>query len=379
MKIKGKDFFIITGLARSGTTYLSNLLNSHPSCNSFADPINVFFKAFLFEVSVSIFKNSDSSMHNPVPNWFLESAIKDYIHGSRLEISLNQDRLDGFLKAIINNCESFVPGAAKRMRRIKNAGNFMELFLQLAESVYNSDSDNITHFGIKTAWSEGIMPTMINTFPDLKVIHIIRDPRAVIASNYKTMNKRYPVLYNVRDWRKSVYYYQYLKKKYPGNYLMVKYEDLLSDYDQVLAEVLGFIGLETSVEFSDVLNTNSSYQQSVKDTKEYIERWRSNMPVELATYVEKTCSPEMKKLGYHDHVGDYHFNPKDGLIDFNSLSGWCRDNFQHTEKDYLNWINDQNALEELRLSIYKRRSAISNDIADAFYFDQDYFKWLTEN
>ena len=59
-------------------------------------------------------------------------------------------------------------------------------------------------------------------------IHVIRDPRAVLASWKKiTFSKGYKYLNCIFNWVESAYIYEKLKKKYNKNrYLLVKFEDI---------------------------------------------------------------------------------------------------------------------------------------------------------
>lgn len=378
MKIHNKYFFIITGIARSGTTYLSNLYNSHPECVSISDPINVFFKAFINEINFSLFGHYDSSLKYPIPNGFMNNYLMNYFHTISLNRKIHFDHFNDYIYAIANNCENFTPNIANRIRSIKRVDNFKDLFLELLNCMSNDLPQNITHFGIKTAWSESLMPTLLNTFPTIRVVHIIRDPRAVITSNYKTNNKRYPLLYNIRDWRKSVYYYYYLRKEFPENYKMIKYEDLLIDHDKFLSEILDFVNLQINVDLAEVKNTNSSYNQSVNNPTEYINRWKNNLPENLSFYIEKTCFPEMRKIIYLDDLKKDEILPQDGLIEFDSLSEWCKNDFNNKLGVYINWIQDQNILELLRMDLVRRKTIIDKDIANSLFFDYGYYSWLNE-
>jgi hypothetical protein len=94
----------------------------------------------------------------------------------------------------------------------------------------------------KTPWQR---PSLIwHHFPDARVVHIVRDPRDVVASSLAMPSGPFPdSASTARAWRfftdKSL---QDASFKGPAHYLQVRYEDLTRDPTAVLSLVFAFLG-----------------------------------------------------------------------------------------------------------------------------------------
>ena len=78
-------------------------------------------------------------------------------------------------------------------------------------------------------------------------INVIRDPRAVIASNFSySRNHRYPILFNIRDWRKSIYYSWRVNNKFKSKkyFQIIKYEDLIKNTNKTLLNLFNNFNLK---------------------------------------------------------------------------------------------------------------------------------------
>lgn len=87
-------------------------------------------------------------------------------------------------------------------------GTFYQVYKQLLSTLANYFNEhNLSYVGTKESFCEEFVPFFLGK--QNKVIVIIRDPRAVVTSlNFgqatKYTGKARPVLYIIRQWRKSV-------------------------------------------------------------------------------------------------------------------------------------------------------------------------------
>jgi len=103
-------------------------------------------------------------------------------------------------------------------------------------------------------------------FPDAKVIHVVRDSRAVTASLLaagKTWGSRWAPK-NARD--AAVLWYRYNRSALSarrslrsGQYLMIHYEDLLNDGPAEIKRLFDFVGITKSVESLRQLAENQKF------------------------------------------------------------------------------------------------------------------------
>ena len=145
------------------------------------------------------------------------------------------------------------------------------------------------------------------------MIHILRDPRNVLASfKYKT-NSNYPAcltsVFNSYDSMKNILYNKKINKQ---KFIFGKYEDLLLNPQKTLNKVFNFldvkkININTKKKIFNYLNkkwvVNSSFQSEIKNSsdfniKESLNSYKKNLDIFELNFVEKICGKLMRKFGY---------------------------------------------------------------------------------
>jgi len=85
----------------------------------------------------------------------------------------------------------------------------------------------------------------LEEFPQAKIIHTIRDPRDRYASVRKRFGGDNPRLgASTARWLSSINAARRNMQKYPENYLIIRFEDLVSDPEKLCREICEFIGEE---------------------------------------------------------------------------------------------------------------------------------------
>jgi hypothetical protein len=172
-----------------------------------------------------------------------------------------------------------------------------------------------------------ILPVIRSTFPDVRVIHIIRDGRDCFASQ---MHSRFSLFskkirtaaMQASEWQDAV---EAGRKfgPWPSKYLEVRYEQLILNTPQVLKEICSFLGVnyepamlnyhvraeERLQELGDRLVEGerlqegelrraafSLTQRAPDDTR--IGRWRETLLPEAVQEYEKVAGPLLSELGY---------------------------------------------------------------------------------
>lgn len=164
-------------------------------------------------------------------------------------------------------------------------------------------------WGDKSLHTEHYAKHLFKEFPHAKVIHMARDPRDRYASVKKrhgrTLNR---VGASVGRWLYSMQAARRNIEKYPGNYLIVNYEQLASQPEKTLARVFDFIGEEFTPQALSMSGAadyrdsggNSSFEKiepGAISTKS-IGRYRSVITPGELTYIQIFAGKEMKSLGY---------------------------------------------------------------------------------
>lgn len=170
---------------------------------------------------------------------------------------------------------------------------------------------------------------LLDVYPHAYVVHMLRDPRAVMASQKKRWQRRklakskIPFYETVRVWvnyhpfttanlwRRATQAAQALQGH--SRFHMVRFEALLDSPEQTVRDMCNAIGLEFQPAMLDVAQINSSHQTSVGGArrgiyKDAMDTWRAVLsPSELAV-TEKIAGVAMDQLGYV-RAADAKFSP----------------------------------------------------------------------
>uniref|UniRef100_U3I3F4 Sulfotransferase n=1 Tax=Anas platyrhynchos platyrhynchos TaxID=8840 RepID=U3I3F4_ANAPP len=164
-----------------------------------------------------------------------------------------------------------------------------------------------------------LAPLMRDPTLDLKVIHLVRDPRAVASSRIKSrhglireslqvVRSRDPRIHRImaKTLQTALHPPDWLQ----GNYMAVRYEDLVVEPIKTLRQVYGFVNLAVSPEMEKfTLNMTSGpgysskpFVVSARNATQALSAWRTALSYQQIKQVEEYCHQPMALLGY-ERVG----------------------------------------------------------------------------
>lgn len=255
----------IVGVGRSGTSLLQSMLNAHSKI-AFT-PETHFIRYYLS-------KNI---------NWenAKKSILKDkYLHN-----------LDIDILTILNNS--------------KNAKDF---YFQALNNFRNKKGKQF--IGDKDPKNIEYLKTIKAYFPNAFIIHIYRDPRAVIASRLKAdWSKNNPLWQHILAYKAQINYFRKNRNTFHKNVVDVCYENLLVQPENELKRIVSMLELQ----FEDnMLNYFKSANEVVKGKEkawkenvykpimtENTEKWKKELNTQTIQKIEKVLYPEMQIFGYH--------------------------------------------------------------------------------
>ncbi|WP_281560561.1 sulfotransferase [Thalassomonas sp. RHCl1] len=275
----------ILGSPRSGTT----LLNS------------VFFSTKKF----ALYQSETHLMDKCAPVYGHLSDAKNYQR-------FLQDWLDSvnFERANISK-EKFVKMITKKDRQ--SYACFLKKFMdQIAikqglEHWVDSTPSNVFH-----------IDEIIATFPEAKIVHVIRDGRDAALSirklgwhGCKSADKTQCLLYAALNWQEAVVQGRKAGKRYPDQYMELHYETLVNEPGKTLSRLSSFTGINFSeqqlqnVRFGSLKTANSevmSAQESAKGglINTAVGRWKELLSDEEIKLLTGAIGHTLKSLGYRE-------------------------------------------------------------------------------
>jgi len=157
---------------------------------------------------------------------------------------------------------------------------------------------------------------MFDWFPDARMIHMVRDPRAVYVSEVRRRLKRpsapyswlmkVPLLFQsvmlvqvARTWRAAAGRDKQLAKKFPGRYLRVRFEDLVREPDNVLAQVYAFLNVEMPPDAAAVSVVSRGYNLGSEGLDAgAADRWQTQIHPFARRMLALLTGRRLRALGY---------------------------------------------------------------------------------
>lgn len=277
--------FYLISVPRSGATLLAALLNSHKNIAMFNEPW--FFQMLPKYGTFGRRRN-------------MEMLVEDLCAAAkRFGILLTQK----FKEAVID--EGYKLDSPQPM-------DIFALFLRL----YTSHMGK-TRWGVKQPWGAFDLPSLWIRFRDLKVIHIVRDPRATVAYRMgKELGGQENLLDSLqfaRSGSKALSYSSRFPALARTNYFELRYEDFVRNPAGWLRRICDFLSEEydpgmlnhdraanpfvprekDGLPSKTHLGVLSSVHTRDVDTWDHLLSWREK------SIIEKACYPEIVRLRYH--------------------------------------------------------------------------------
>jgi keratan sulfate 6-sulfotransferase 1 len=147
---------------------------------------------------------------------------------------------------------------------------------------------------------------LLKLFPNLKIIHLVRDPRGIMNSRInQTQVKLLSVMKLCEDLKNDLAYSKIILSQYPDNIYIVRYEDLATNTIETAKTIFKFVNLRftNAIKQSLLLKIQASRDTCRfcvirRNSSETSSKWRMNLDLDTANYVYKACKFSNQVLGY---------------------------------------------------------------------------------
>ena len=245
----------IHSVPRSGSSWLGEIINSSPNVNYNFQPLFSYaFKSRLDEKSSSL----------DIENFYQEISQTD----------------DEFIRQLDDRESGKKP-------------------------VFQKDS-KITAVAYKEVRYHYIIENLLGKCPEIKVIGLVRNPYSVINSWFnaprefridlgwdlseellgapkKNQDKK-EEYFGLNKWVETTLLFEYLQKKYPNNFYLLKYEELCSRTIETTKKLFSFLELEYTEQTNNFLSSTEEIEgtYSVMKNKKQIELTSDSLPIHIS-------------------------------------------------------------------------------------------------
>ena len=271
----GAGQIFIVGMPRSGTTLISKMLSRHSS-------IHISPETHYLAHDWRINKGLDLSVRTNRTNF-----IREFVTGPWFEeLAIERSELE----------QKFLDDSSCTFRRI------FEFILREQAKKHGKQI-----YGEKTPGHYEHVDTLLDWFPNARVIFMMRDPRAVAASTIDTPFGSRFVNFHARRWNRANEVWNSFRNE--RRVMLLKYEDLVGDAERELSKVCKFIGVisEQAMLDSSITGADSSdgswrqdhYRRAVQPIDSHsVSKWKKRLRPGQVRTIEYLCVDGMTQHEY---------------------------------------------------------------------------------
>lgn len=299
------EAIFIVGVSRSGTTLLRRILDKH-SRIGIATENHYLGHLLAWEGARTYFRRvgdlrDDAAVH----------ALVELIYSNEFQRRSRLRELSPYWRWLVNK----VPAddiEARLLASDRTERGVFEAFLR----IYAQRRGKAV-IGEKTPAHLAYVETLLEWFPEGRVVHCMRDPRAIYVSELRRRREHavtvpYRWLVHVPllmdgfvlaqvtwAWATAVGRHRQLSRRYPGRYRLLRFEDLVTGPESSLDGLCAFLGvaLEPRMLEQKVTSRGANVGQAGFD-EAAAGRWRALIPHRARRLLEFLLGERLREMGY---------------------------------------------------------------------------------
>ena len=227
----------------------------------------------------------------------------------------------------VDTIYGFEQGAWRWLQRNVDKASFTKGLLETDRSdraifnlVMQLYGENKPILGEKTPSHLYHVPTLLDWFPNSKVIHTFRDPRAIFVSELKKKGRSKATQARARrfqqagapfvscvllqvtlTWIRCAHLHKKYKKRYSERYCLIRFEDLVRESEKQLELLTNFLAVDlTALNLEDVTSNSSFTNQRGKPGIDAgaADRWQEHIDPWVNRWFMFWCGKQLEQFGY---------------------------------------------------------------------------------
>jgi hypothetical protein len=283
----------IAGQAKSGTTLLRALLDSHPELLALPQDTDYF--------STVLTKFGNAGRRAQF-DYLTKQSYAKILFGGKARAD-KHDYADFPQEKFLALFEEIAFASANQER------DLLVLLMEAYARVLDVPLDRIKRWVEKTPANRNYVPQIFARFPQAKLLVTMRDPRAIMASQIKlkerVSTRRFSIYYVIDHWRSTARLAQRVRQgEVPG--LVVCYEDLVREPFEMTRKICQYLEITFDPEVSlhptkagRLWTGNSATGERFSEvSSEPASRWEHEIGPDEIGWIEWHCRDLMPQFGY---------------------------------------------------------------------------------
>lgn len=301
------EAIFIVGVSRSGTSLMRKILNA-------SDKIAISWENHFFGHLIA----SEGARHRfkqfgDLSNDDNVRKLVDYIYSDDFRKSSRYRDVSAQWRWIAEKADK-----EDFLQRVLDSDRSERALFMIMMRVF-ADKKGKLIMGEKTPAHVRYVPTILEWFPNGRVIHMIRDPRGIFVSElrrrkkadtvpYKQLRrfnflfKIYIMLQTTIVWLESIYRCRKYTRRYPHNYYPVRFEDLVKDPINQVERLCNFLNVDFQDKMLDQFVVSDGFQAGQDGfDSQAADRWRQQIDRWINTWFLLWFRKDLKEFGYADY------------------------------------------------------------------------------
>jgi len=312
----------LTGLARGGTNLLARMLIAGGESRIAIHAFQPWFKSLRNAIIARSGNAGIIAKFNPESPFAdghfddIQIGTQEILHRSTIEIPFSATEWPALLDRLQARATHDAPNLCPNLTNLEGSTDYHMMMDRILALVLKGHASGAELVGLIDTWIIDLFPALARAYPDAQFLVVIRDPRAIVASQLKFLETDPDgighILSILRQWRKYIALANEFQHQplFAGRLKLVRFEDQATEPEKFARELCNFLNLAYNpamVDFSRYEDQaherkwvgNSAFEEGLQRIDPApAHRWRRTLAPGALAATEFCCASDMEICGY---------------------------------------------------------------------------------